>query len=203
MKSLKNNLIKIGIGASLLVAGYLVARYIQIPHFEVSKTIDISNVLSLIITAWIALAITIVFEKQNSDRRVEKDLIISRVGAIHSIADSLQIGSQSGSIHLAEANSSLKRITTALQAVFKIIDKSHFTISEDIKARLNHSLADIRTALTNTPGVTQDPTSLQDIPIAIRDGIVTYNKDRISQLEVKFDSLKDLLLELQIEINGK
>lgn len=199
----KENIIRIGIWGSFLVVGYLLAKYIQVPYFEVSKSIDISNVLSLITTVWVAVAISTVFEKQNSDRRVEKDLIIDRVGAIHSVADSLQIGSQSGSIHLAEANSSLKRISTALQSVFKIIDRSHFTITEDIKERVNQSLADIRTTLTNTPAITQDPGGIQDIPIAVRDGIIIYNQDRISQLEVKFESLKDLLLELQIEINSK
>lgn len=65
------------------------------------------------------------------------------------------------------------------------------------------NLSDIRTTLTNTPSITDEQLNSTDLPIEIMDSIIHFNKERISQLEVKFDTLKDLLLELQIDINKK
>jgi len=203
MKNLKNKLIQAGIYLSLIVFGYAITRLIEIPHFEISKSIDVSNVLTLIVTAWLAILITTVFEKQNNDHRVEKDLIITRVGNIYDIADSLQLESNSGRIHITEASSSLKRINTALNSIYRIVDKCHFNITDDLKDRLKNSLADIRNTLTNTPSVTDEQLNSKDLPIEIKDSIIHFNKERVSQLEVKFDTLKDLLLELQIHINNK
>lgn len=203
MKNLKNKLIQTGIYLSCIAFGYAVTRFIEIPHFEISKTIDVSNVLTLIVTAWLAILITTVFEKQNNDHRVEKDLIITRVGNIYDIADTLQFESNSGRIHITEASSSLKRINTALNSIYRIVDKCHFNITENLKDRLKIILADIRNTLTNTPSVTDEQLNSKDLPIEIKDSIIHFNKERVSQLEVKFDTLKDLLLELQIHINNK
>lgn len=203
MKNLKNKFIQAGIYLSFIAFGYAITRFIEIPHFEISKSIDVSNVLTLIVTAWLAILITTVFEKQNNDHRVEKDLIITRVGNIYDIADSLQLESNSGRIHITEASSSLKRINTALNSIYRIVDKCHFNITDDLKDRLKNILADIRTTLTNTPSVTDEQLNSKDLPIEIKDSIIHFNKERVSQLEVKFDTLKDLLLELQIHINNK
>ncbi len=203
MKNLKSKLIQAGIYLSCIVFGYVTTRFFEIPHFEISKSIDISNILTLIVTAWLAILITTVLEKQNNDHRVEKDLIITRVGNIYSIADSLQLESNIGRIHITEASSSLKRINTALNSIYRIVDKCHFNITNDLKDRFKNSLADIRNTLTNTPSLTDEQLNSKDLPIEIKDSIIHFNKDRVSQLEVKFDTLKDLLLELQIHINNK
>lgn len=203
MKNLKNKFIQGGIYVSFIAFGYVLTRFFDIPHFEVSKTIDISNILTLIVTAWLAILITTVFEKQNNDKRVEKDLIITRVGNIYDIAASLQLESNSGRVHITEASSSLKRINTALNSIYRIVDKCHFNITDDLKDRLKNILSDIRITLTNTPSITDEQLNSKDLPIEIKDSIIHFNKERVSQLEVKFDTLKDLLLELQIHINKK
>jgi len=203
MRNLRNNLIQSGIYILLIASGYVVSRLADIPHFEVSKEIDISNVLTLIITAWLAILITTVFEKKNNNYRVEKDLIIGRVANVFDIAASLQIESNSGKIHYTEASSSIKRINTSLNSIYKIVDKCHFRISSDIKEKLKNSIADLREILTNTPSLTSEQMTAQELPIEIKNSIIYYNRDRVSQIEVKFDGLKDLLLELQIDINKK
>jgi len=203
MKNLKNKLIQFGIYVTLIVFGYAISRFVNLPHFEVSKTIDISNVITLIVTAWLAILISTVFEKQNNDNRIEKNLIITRVDNVFDMAASLQLESNSGTIHLTEASSSIKRINSSLISIYKIVDKCQFSITDDIKERIKNNISDLRSFLTNTPVITDEELTSKDLPIKIKDSIVHYNKDRISQLEVKFDELKDLLLELQIEINKK
>ncbi len=202
MKNIKDNLSKIGIYITVLIFGYIIARLIDMPHFEMSKTIDISNVFSLLMTAWLAILISAVFEKKNSDNRIEKDLIISRIENIYDIAASLQIESNTGSIYLIEANSSLKRINTSLSSIYRIVLKCQFSISDEMKEKIKNCISELKDILTNTPAL---PPQINDpqVPIEIRENIIYYNRDRMAQIEIKFDTLKDLLLELQIEINGK
>lgn len=202
MKNLKDNLSKIGIYISVLILGYIIARFINIPHFEMSKTVDISNVFSLLMTAWIAILISTVFEKKNNDNRIEKDLIISRIGNLYDIAASLQIESNSGSLYLTEANSSFKRINTSLSSIYRIVVKCHFSISHETKVKIKTCTNELKDILTNTPALPPQIND-QNVPIEIRENIVYYNQDRMAQIGVKFDLLKDLLLELQIEINRK
>lgn len=203
MKNLRSKIITGGIYLSLVAFGFIIAKFITVPHFEISKSIDISNLFSLIVAAWLAILITTVFEKKNNDNRVEKDLIINRVGNIFEIAATLQIESNTGQIHHTEASSSIKRINTALNSIYKIVDKCHFGISTEIKEKLKLNISDLRDTLTSTPVITEEQLNGTQLPIEIRESIIYYNRDRISQIEVKFDNLKDLLLELQIDINKK
>ncbi|MBL7935709.1 MAG: hypothetical protein JNM51_07860, partial [Bacteroidia bacterium] len=115
----------------------------------------------------------------------------------------LQIESISGKIAFIEAASSIKRINTALSSIYKIVDKCHFDISDLIKQKLNSNLSELRETLTNTPRLSEEQINATDLPIEIKDGMIYFNRDRIAQIEVKFDNLKDILLELQIEINKK
>jgi len=203
MKNLKNKLINSGIYLSLFAIGFIVAKFYNFPYFEISKSIDLTNVLSLVVTILLAILITTFFEKKNNDHRVEKDLIINRIGNIFEIASTLQIESITGKIPFTEAASSIKRINTALSSIYKIVDKCYFSISDDIKEKIKTNLSDLRETLTNTPKLIEEQIKAADIPIEVKEGIIYFNRDRIAQIEVRFDSLKDLLLELQIEVNRK
>lgn len=203
MKKIKNKIILAGIYLSVFFAGFIVSKFIDFPHFEISKSIDLVNILSLFVTIWLAILITTIFEKRNGDYRIEKDLIINRIGNIFEIASTLQIESITGKIPFTEAASSIKRINTALVSIYKIVDKCHFDISDLIQQKLSSNLSELRETLTNTPRLSEEQIIATELPIEIKDGMIYFNRDRIAQIEVKFDNLKDILLELQIEINGK
>lgn len=203
MKNLRNKIIIAGIYLSVFSMGFIAAKFIDFPHFEISKSIDIVNIFSLIVTVWLAILITTVFEKRNGDYRIEKDLIINRIGNIFEIASTLQIESITGKIPFTEAASSIKRINTALSSIYKIVDKCHFDISDSIKEKLTSNLSELRETLTNTPRLDEEQIKATDLTIEIKDGMIYFNRDRIAHIEVKFDNLKDILLELQIDINGK
>lgn len=203
MKNLKNKILIISIGITLIILGYAIAKYINTPYFVLSKEIDISNLINIAITIWLAIFITDILEKKNNDNRIEKDMMISRIEDLYHITSSIQVESNTGQIHLSEASSALKRINTSLSSVYKLIEKCHFVISEEIKNKLKQCLSDLRDLLTSTPAIPQDKLNSKDIPIEIKESIVYYNKERISQIEVKIETLKNLLIELQIEINKK
>ncbi len=197
------NIVKIVFCFCLILLGIWIGKVTDFPHFEISKSIDLINVLSILVTVLLAILITVYFDKRKSDNRIEKDLILRRVDNIYEITNELQREAISGEIPYTEAASSIKRINTSMQSIYKTVDKCEFSIKDDIKTSIRNAISDLRDILTDTPKMTEAQIEKSDLPIEVKNGIIKFNRQRISQIEVKFDSLKDKLLELEIRINKK
>lgn len=197
------NILKVVFCVCLILIGILIGKFVDFPHFEISKSVDLINITSIVVTVLIAILITVFFDKRKSDNRIEKDLILRRVDNVYEITNDLQRESISGEIPYTEAASSIKRINTSMQSIYKTVDKCEFSIKDDIKNLIKKSIGDLRNVLTDTPKITEDQIENSDLPIEVKDGIIKYNRQKIGQIEAKFDSLKDCLLELEIRINKK
>ncbi|WP_424964064.1 hypothetical protein [Ekhidna sp.] len=203
MKSLRNKLLYTGLYFSLVAVGFLIAKFFDIPHFEIKKEVDLISILSILVTVWLAVIITTVFDKRKSDFRIEKDIVIRRVDSIYNLVGELQRKSVSGEIEYTNAASSLKRINTSLSSLYKLIEKCQFSIADDIRSSLRESVSILKDELTDTPKLTTEQIQNSDIPMEVKDGMIHFNKHKVAQLESSFDKLSDLLLELQIRINKK
>jgi len=203
MKNLLNNILKAVFCLALVALGILIGKFYNFPHFEISKDIDLTSLLSIVVTIGLAIFITVYFDKRKSDNRIEKDLILRRVCNIYEITSELQKESVSGTIPYTEAASSIKRINTALKSIYKTVEKCQFSIKDDIKERLKDAIGDLRDKLTDTPKMNEEQIQNSELPIEVKDGIIHYNRHRIAQIESKFDVIKDSLLELEIRINKK
>ncbi len=197
------NILKIIFYICLVFIGILIGKFLNFPYFEISKNIDLVNILSIIVTMLLAILITVFFDKQKSDNRVEKDLILRRVESIYEITNTLQKESVSGAIPYTDATSSIKRINTSIQSIYKIVTKCQFSIKDDIKILIKDAISDLRDILTDTPKLAEEQIENSDLPIEVKNGVLKFNKQRINQIEAKFDTLKDCLLELEIRINKK
>ena len=203
MMKLLNKIGKIIFCACLVLVGILIGKFLSFPHFEISPKINLVNATSILVTVLIAVLITVFFDKRKSDNRIEKDLILGRVDNVYEITNELQKESVSGKIQYTEAASSIKRISTAMQSIYRTVDKCEFTIKDDIKTSIQSAISQQRDLLTDTPKMSEDQIENSDLPIEVRDGIIKYNRQRIGQIEANFDVLKDCLLELEIRINKK
>lgn len=198
-----NLLSKIVISILLILLGLIIGKFINFPHFVISKEIDLINILSIIVTIGLAVAITTFFDKRKSDYRTEKDLIIKRVDDIYNICSVLQIEAVSGEIEYTDVAYSIKRINVSINSVYGLINKTNFNVEKEIKSTFKTSISELRDILTNTPLISEKEVELSDIPISVKNGVIHFNRERISHIEMKFDKLKNLLLEWQIIINKK
>jgi uncharacterized protein YneF (UPF0154 family) len=203
MKNQLNNILKIAFCIVLLVLGIIIGKFYNFPQFEISKSIDLINLLSIIVTIGLAIIITVYFDKTKNDNRIEKDLILRRVDNIYEITNELQKECVSGTIPYTEAASSIKRMNTSLKSIYKTIDKCQFSIKDDIKESLKDAIGDLRDKLTDTPKINEEQIQKAELPIEVKDGVIHYNRQRIAQIESKFDGIKDCLFELEIRINKK
>ncbi|MEX2345699.1 MAG: hypothetical protein WD604_08810 [Balneolaceae bacterium] len=196
-------LIKVVFCVCLVLIGVLIGKFISFPNFEISRSLDLVNISSIIVTILLAVLITVFFDKRKNDNRIEKDLILRRVDNVYEITNELQKESISGEIPYTEAASSIKRINTSIQSIYRTVEKCQFSIKNDIKESIKFAIGDLRDILTDTPKVTEEQIENSDLPIEVKNGIIHFNRQRIGQIESKFDRLKDCLLELEIRINKK
>ena len=186
MKNLLNRLLKSALYLVLLVLGVLIGKFYDIAYFEISRSIDLVNLLSIVVTIGLAIIITVHFDKRKSDNRIEKDLILRRVDNIYKITNELQRESVSGTIPYTEAASSIKRINTSLNSIYKTVDKCQFSIKNDIKDSLKDAIGELRDILTDTPKMSEEEIKNSELPIEVKDGIIHFNRQRIVQIETKW-----------------
>jgi hypothetical protein len=191
-------------------SGFISAKFVDFPYFTISKTVDIVNVslallnlINILVTIGLAIFISIIIDKKKGNDRAEKDLIIRKIDNVYNIVTELQRDCISGKIQYQEAASSIKRINVSFISIYKTIDKCHFSIENDIKDKIKEETYNLRDLLTNSPRVDEKLVQGSDLPMEVKDGVVHFNRQRISQIEAKFDLLKDLNLELQIIIIKK
>lgn len=197
------SILKVVFCICLVLIGILIGKFISVPHFEVSKSLDLIDVFSVLVTILIAILLTVFFDKRKNDSRNEKDIILRRVDNVYEITSELQKESISGKIPYTEAASSIKRISTSMQSIYNAIEKCQFTIKNDIKESIKIAIGDLRDILTDTPKINKEEMENSVLSIKVKDGIIFFNRQRVIQIESKFDVLKDCLLELEIRINKK
>jgi hypothetical protein len=202
MMKLKKILVRIGIYGSIFISGLIFQRLIDFSYFEISKEIDLVNVFSLLVTIWLAIIVATVIDKQRSNLRNEKDLIIKKVETIFEVVEIIQTNTNKGSFVYSDAASLIKRLNTSLQTIYKVLDKTKLKIKNETKLKFKSTIGELRDLLTNTPKSGEFKLVGEKPPLVVKDGILEMNNSRISIIESKCEQLKNQLLELEIEINS-
>lgn len=201
--NLKNNPQLIGVSIFSIVLGFLLAKVIAVPFFKFSEKVDLGNILSMIVTGFIALFVVTFFEKRNSTDRVTKDLIIKKIDQIIEILNLFQSDIDAGQIQLIKANSSIKRVNLTLKNIYEICENIKCNIGDKEKSEIREEIDEIRTLSTDSPRKHPQQTPNSNSEIAIENGEVLFNYDRRSIINLSIDKLKNNLFKLQIEINKK
>lgn len=183
--------------------GIIIGKFFNIPYFTIAKEVNLIDLLSIAVTILLAIFITIYFEKQKSDIRTEKDIVIRKVEDVFGLTNEFQRRINAGSVPFADVTSSLKKINMSLKSIYSIVEKCEFSIKKDIQDSLDSALTDLRKLLTLTPRSKGETTNDPNPPIKVVAGTASYNSHRINQLDSLFERLKNLLFELEIRINKK
>jgi len=199
---LKRILVKVGIYGSFFLFGLIFQRFTDFSYFKFSNEIDLVNIFSLLVTIWLAIFVATVIDKQKSNLRNEKDLIIKKVESIFAVVELIHAKTIRGSFTYVDAASLTKRLNTSLQTIYKVLEKTNLTIQEETKLNFKSTISELRDLLTNTPKLDEFKLVSEKPPIVVKDGILHISNSRVSVIESKCEQLKNQLLELEIEINA-
>lgn len=176
--------------------GFLVGKYITIPHFEVDNKINLVEVTGVLVTIGAAYWISNIIDKKKENSRAEKDLFLKRTDGISDIIRDFSVKVSTGSITIYEVTSTCKRIFVSIDSLYKALDSNNYHCNSIDKTYLLLSINNIKGLLTTTP--TSGGT---DTEIQIVSGNITVTGTKLNSIETEFETLKNRFLKFQIEIN--
>ena len=149
------------------------------------------------------LYIARVLEKDVQDKRIEKDMYLSKINVIESICDELENKFQASNgkgLDYKEIVNLEHRIKTKKNTIFKyILENSHGKINDKLKnhdEKLKVDFKDLRNNLTQT---TVGEVEQQDIEIV--NNCATYSNERTTCILSSLNTISNSLLEVKVLVN--
>ena len=199
----RRTIIEIISAVILLSIGWMIGNKWQIAACELELKFNIVDVLTLIVTIAMGLYIARVLEKDVQDKRIEKDMYLSKINVIESICDELENKFQASNgkgLDYKEIVNLEHRIKTKKNTIFKyILDNSHGKINDKLKThdeKLKGEFKDLRNNLTQT---TVGEVEQQDIEIV--NNCATYSNERTTCILSSLNTISNSLLEVKVLVN--
>jgi hypothetical protein len=197
---MKKNKLWIILCVVTFVIGFLVAKMVSVPYLSMQKEINPLHALSIITTLFIAILVSIVYDREKEKQKNVKQLIINRICNAFELSDNLYL-KLIEQIEIITVSSSLKRINMIIECVHKLCERGDVQIKFE-KSLFLEKVKSIRDLMTSTPVIGDDIVTA--VPqISVEKNSVKYSKGRIAEIEVQIDQLKNLFLELQITVFEK
>lgn len=197
--NLKKKIINLGLIFTTLVIGISIGKLFDIPYAKLKTEIDAMQLISIGVTVWIAFIIATIIDKEKDENKREKELILKRTEDLYLILDDFNQRIITGELKYKKTTSTLKRINTTLKLIFKVINETKISINTELKD-IQKITRKLNVLLTETP-INEEDINGSDLPIKIKDSIIKLNNGRVIEIESKFDSLKNMILVFQLEIN--
>lgn len=191
---------KIIISLALIGFGWVFGQYLEgISFFTYSYEISLIDVISLIVTALMAWYVSRILEKNIQDKRIEKDLILSKIDEVDQAINSLiSLNSSESIVSYVEVVHVLKKSKKWSARFWSIIEQKYKGLSDKEKGNYTSMLNKMQEAnrlCTYTP-----PTGI-DENILIVSGEIIYSNARKYEIDIKLESIRDDLIEFKMKVN--
>lgn len=166
------------------------------PWLTFSSTIDPLEGIAVLGTIFVAIYVSSILETQMDSDKVQRDLALRRANdlddGIHELATFVTSPGQ----NISDINFRLKKIFLLSQSVNKLL-KLIKHVKNGFPEDFEGLHKDLKNLMTNTP---IDQVQANDSPVTIKDGKISYTRERLREIEIKIDKIKDCIFELQIHI---
>jgi len=177
--------------------GFIVSKIIDVPGITIESNINPLHLLSIIITLFIALLITVYFQTNKEVNNSRNGILIKRIDNITDNIDLFYEIISTGTIPIELAPSTVKRIHQSLKYTWNNFEEEGVVVSIELKT-IETITRMINNLLTNTPAIALDDPMP---PISIDKNKYVYNAARISEIEKYIDDLKNNLFKIQLDVN--
>ena len=181
-----------------IVIGFLAGKMYDVPGLTLDRKINPLHALSIIVTVFIAIVISIFFEKEKEKNKVIKEIIIRRIDKTIDLTESLIDLVATGKIRSEVVPGYPKRIHSSLKCSWSSFENNKIKTVVDF-SELELIIRELKNLLTNTP--INASGSLADAPISAKNGYFLYNEARVSEVSVELEKLKNMLFKAQLDVN--
>lgn len=198
MKKKAINIIALIVAFSI---GFTLSKLTNWGYFSLNRDISIIEALSLFITIGLAIYISKILEKEVQENRTEKDLFIAKLCEIESNLSNIEDYIDCKDTSFCKVNSKVHLCRILKKSIFESI-KEVFTerkskIFSELEDKVSISINNLKRLLTETPIDKKSASS-----VSLKNGIVNYSDDRVLDIKVEINSLKDNLFKIKIKINN-
>lgn len=189
------------IGIIAFFVGFFINNWVTI---KVDSSINILEAISLIVTALVAIYIARILEKDVQDKRIEKDMYLSKLEEIEDylklIEEIIEDKDAAGISYKRVVNIQSKCRKRKNMIISHIIDSA----SHSQRIKIQELDKDIKTEMTTLKKLLTDtPNKKSKNPdILIKNNIVSYNESRLTSISTSLDKLSMLILRTKLLVNN-
>lgn len=181
--------------------GLLVGKLLSLPEdIVIDRNINPVHALSIFVTFFIAISVTVFFQTKKEINNTENEIIIKRVDKIIEIIDRLYDSVCSGKIAVLQAPALVKSIHSSSKYIWENCfgDQAiNVSVEFDSIELLTRKINDL---LTNTPANNVDE---EKPPVKVIENKYEYNDARIAEIGKYIEDLKDAFFKVQLDVNKK
>ena len=196
---MKRNIIKISIYIVIgFIVGFFIAKIPALESIKVSQEIPIFDIVTLLVTILLAYYVAHIIERDVQNSQLGKQMYLDRLHQNEEILTSLNDYVQEERILLSKINNLLHRYRSRQTSIHKALtEKSKQELFKPEIDVIANDTKDLKRLLTDTPIDTSDQSN-----ITIRDGIVTYSKQRVIEITTCISRIDNMLFDLKHKINS-
>lgn len=177
--------------------GFIASKIVDVPGITIETNINPLHLLSIIVTLFIALLITVYFQTHKEVNSSRNEILIKRIDSITDNIDSFYDTISTGIIPIELAPSTVKRIYQSLKYTWENFNAEGVSVSIEFNI-IEKKTRIINNLLTNTPAIaSNDPVP----PVSTAENNYLYNTARIAEIEKHIDDLKNNLFKVQLDVN--
>lgn len=176
--------------------GITIGKLTNWGYFELSKEVSVIDALNIFVTIGLTLYIASILEKRLKKEQFKSDLFVAKICDIERHLVALEELAQDKEVQYQKINSHVHTIGIAKNSLFESLseicsNKELVSINEDLKAK--HK--ELKSLLTDRP------IDKQNKSVTVKNNLVTYSADRISEIITMSYSIKELYFKLKVLIN--
>lgn len=180
-----------------LLTGICIGLPFSIRDISVSWKIELFDLVSLLVTIILAIYVATSLERRVQDDRIEKELHIEQINQIEQILNELENILREEKIQYANVISRISKIRIKKNNIVNAIKECLPELSSAIKDKtdtITQSIDSLKRLLTDT-------SVDNNTDVVMKDGILTYSFNRISDINNSICALENELYRLKIIIN--
>lgn len=199
----KRTIIEIILGIIILATGWLIGNKWQLLECKLDLSFNIVDVMTLIVTIALGTCVAWILKKEVQDKRIEKDMYLSKIDVIDGILNDLEDLFQSNNgtrIDYKKIVGIEHRIKTKRDSIFKhLLENSYGKIKvklEKYDDQLKNDFIKLRIFLTMTDADNSKAKALE-----VKNNQAKYSEERISDILTSINTIDNRLLEVKVLIN--
>ena len=188
------------VAALFLCIGVTIGKLFNWGYFEISRELSVFDALNLFVTIALGLYIAWILERKKQIERVEKDIIVSKIGEIEKEIHGIITMLDEDKIKYSQINSMIHRLSIVRNSLFSELNgigiKPTTLGKEHVETLIKEERTKLKRLLTETP-IQQGG----EVEIAVDRNIVKYTDKRKMEIITSACALKELFFVLKMAIN--